>query len=457
VVAEYLFSHALTLIALLASIVMVVQLLDSKRTPQSTYAWLLAIIFVPLVAIPLFLLLGRRKFPRNAKRPSAGLPPATPGDSGEPAVARLLRQSGVAPARGGNRFELLTTGEAAFARLVSLIESAERSLDMTMFILAEDAVGLRVVEALAARARAGVSVRLILDAVGSSGVRPHATRLLAAAGAEVRTFMPLRHSPVRGRTNLRSHRKLVIVDGVHVFAGGMNVAGEYMGPPELKVAERWRDIAAVVSGPVAPDATALFESDWRYCHGDAQTRASAAPDNRGNEVVQLVPSGPDMVADTVYDALLAAIFAGRERILLITPYFVPDDALEHALVLAARRGVHTDVVVPLRSNHRLADVARRASLRELSAAGVSFHFHPQMVHAKAMVVDAVCAYIGSPNFDMRSLFLNYEDALFLYSPDAIAQVRTFADALLAECASEPPHEHSNWLLERVARLLAPEL
>jgi cardiolipin synthase len=457
VVAEYLFSHALTLIALLASLVMVVQLLDSKRTPQSTFAWLLAIIFVPLLAIPLFLLLGRRKFPRNAKRPSGRLPLATADDGEEPPVARLLRQSGAARARGGNRYELLSTGELAFARLLSLIEGAERSLDMTMFILADDAVGLCVVEALAARARAGVLVRLILDAVGSSAVRPHAARLLAAAGGEVRTFMPLRHSPVRGRTNLRSHRKLLIADGEHVFAGGMNVAGEYMGPPELEVAERFRDLAAVVSGPVAPDATALFESDWRSCGGSAAPRPAAAPSPRGDELVQLVASGPDMAADTVYDALLTAIFAARERIVLVTPYFVPDDALEHALLLDARRGVHIDVLVPLRSNHRLADVARRASLRELAAAGVSFHYHPQMVHAKAMLVDDACAYIGSPNFDMRSLFLNYEDALFLYSPDALAQVRAFADALLGECARELPREGATWLLERAARLLAPEL
>jgi cardiolipin synthase len=457
VVAQYFVSHAVAVIVLLASIVMVVQLLDSKRTPQSMFAWLLAIVFVPLAAIPLFLLFGRRKFPRRAKGPSARLEFTAADERGEPGVAHLLRRSGVAPARAGNRFELLTTGEAAFTRLLSLIEGAERSLDMTMFILAADAVGLRIVAALTARARAGVSVRLILDAVGSSGVRRHAERVLSAAGAEVRTFMPLRHSPVRGRTNLRSHRKLLIADGEHLFAGGMNIAAEYMGPPELNVAERWRDVAAVVSGPVAADATALFESDWRYCRGSARTLAAPAPSGAGSEVVQLVPSGPDMAADTVYDALLTAIFAARERIVLVTPYFVPDDALEHALVLAARRGVRTEVVVPLRSNHRLADVARRAPLRELGAAGVSLWYHPAMVHAKAMVVDELCAYIGSPNFDMRSLFLNYEDALFLYSPDAIAEVRAFADALLGECDRKPPPERENWLLERAARLLAPEL
>ena len=301
-----------------------------------------------------------------------------------------------------------------------------------------------------------MSVRLIRDAVGS-GVRRHALNLLTPAGAEVRTFMPLRHSPVRGRTNLRSHRKFLIADAEHVFAGGMNVAGEYMGPPELVVPERWRDIAAVVSGPVAPDVTALFESDWHYCRGNAPARRVATVSARGAEVVQFVPSGPDMVADTVYDALLTAIFAARERIVLVTPYFVPDDALEHALLLAARRGVRTEVVVPRRSNHHLADVARRAPLRDLSAAGVSFCYHPKIVHAKAMVVDELCAFVGSPNFDMRSLFLNYEDALFVYSPSAIAEVSAFADALLAECGREPPHERKNWLFERVARLLAPEL
>jgi cardiolipin synthase len=237
----------------------------------------------------------------------------------------------------------------------------------------------------------------------------------------------------------------------------MNVAGEYMGPPELVVPQRWRDVAAVVSGPVAADATALFESDWRYCRGIAPARGVIAPAAAGDEIVQLVPSGPDMAADTVYDALLTAIFAARERIVIVTPYFVPDDALEHALVLAVRRGVRADVLVPLRSNHRLADVARRSSLRELAAAGVTFHYHPQMVHAKAMIVDELCAYIGSPNFDMRSLFLNYEDALFLYSPGAIAAVREFADALFAECVREAPFERENWIFERVARLLAPEL
>jgi cardiolipin synthase len=328
-----------------------------------------------------------------------------------------------------------------------------------MFILADDAVGRAVVDALVEQALRGVSVRVIVDAVGSSRAYRRAAPLLRAAAADVRAFMPLRHSPIKGRTNLRSHRKLVIFDAEQVFVGGMNVADEYMGPPRAPSSSaRWRDVAAVVSGPVAADATALFESDWSFCGGQARAPDDRRIDARGDALAQVVASGPDMLTDTVYDAFLAGIFAAQERIVIVTPYYVPDETLQHALVLAARRGVRTEVVVPARSNHRIADIARRRLLSELSAAGVKVHYYPRgMVHAKAMVIDSLCAYIGSPNFDMRSLFLNYESALFVYSHEAIAQIRSFAVGLVAESVAEAPSSRANWVVEQIARLLAPEL
>jgi cardiolipin synthase len=178
----------------------------------------------------------------------------------------------------------------------------------------------------------------------------------------------------------------------------------------------------------------------------------------GDAIVQIVPSGPDLVTDTVYDLLLTAIFVARERVALVTPYYIPDDLLQHAVVLAARRGVRTEVVVPRVSNHRIADIARRSLLRELTAAGVRVRYYPRgMVHAKAMVVDDTFAYVGSPNFDMRSLFLNYENALCVYSPDAIAAIRGFIDGLMAECDTEGPPGREHRLREELARFLAPEL
>lgn len=457
-VRQYLLSHGLTALALVASLVMLVRLFESRRTPQSTFAWLLAIVFVPFVAIPLFLLLGQRKFPRRAKRPSGETPKNIQRERGEAGIAYVLRRSGTAPARAGNAFEILTTGEAAFARLTSLVRDAERSIDLTMFIIGNDPVGRGFVEALAERAENGVSVRVIVDAVGTARLYRYAAHALKAKGAEVRAFMPLRHSPIRGRTNLRSHRKIAIIDANQVFVGGMNLASEYMGPPQPESSKpRWRDVAAVVAGPVAADATALFESDWAFC-GGAPREVTSSQETRGDDVAQLVASGPDMLGDTVYDAFLTGIFEARERLALVTPYYVPDETLQHALILAARRGVRTEVLVPSSSNHRIADIARRALLRELTANGVVVHYYPRgMVHAKAMVIDDACAYIGSPNFDMRSLFLNYEDALFVYSPNAIGEIRAFIDELIRESVREGPNDRPNWLVEQVARLLAPEL
>lgn len=434
----YFASHALTLASVAAWLVMLVRISGSRRTPQSTFAWLLAFAFLPLVAIPLYLAFGSRKFPRRAKG----------------------RQLVVPPVRSGSSFELLTTGESAFASLLSIIEDAKRSIDVSVFILGDDATGRAVVAALAESAKRGVVVRVILDAVGSIASHRAAARALQAAGAEARLFMPLRHSPVRGRTNLRSHRKFVIVDGATLFAGGMNFAKEYMGPPNTDEAPpRWRDVAAVARGPVAADATALFESDWAFCGGSKRAENELEPAASGGDSrVQFVPSGPDMTTDTMYDLFLNGIFQARERVALVTPYYVPDEALQHALVLSARRGVKTEILIPAWSNHRVADLARREFVRELSANGVLVHYYTRgMVHAKAMVIDDDFAYVGSPNFDMRSLFLNYEDALCVYSPEAIAQVRAFIDNLISDCASDPPVFPKRRVVEQIALLLAPEL
>ena len=464
---SYLLAHVATVVAAIASFWLVSGFGGSRRTSQSTLAWLLGFVFIPFVAIPLFLLVGSRKFPVSAKGPEddadrrAGI-----GEQGaqRPTIAAVLRPSGVAPPRNGNSFELLATGETAYARLMELIAGAQQTIDLTMFILGHDTTGHAVVDALSERAAKGVSVRVILDAVGSAQSRSRAATALGKTGAEVRSFMPLWHSPIRGRSNLRSHRKLMVVDGQHVFAGGMILANEYMGPPRAPATSappRWRDVAAVTRGPVADDAMAMFESDWVYCGGSprkAPPAKATAHGPRGDAIVQLVPSGPDLLTDTMYDLFLTGLFEARERISLVTPYYVPDDALQHALVLAARRGVRTEIVVPSVSNHGVADFARRSLLRELTSAGVHVHYYLRgMVHAKAMVIDTTFAYVGSPNFDMRSLFLNYENALCVYSPDAIGAIRTFVDDLIAECVTEGPPFREHRILELLARFLAPEL
>jgi len=460
-VLTFVGSHPVLVAVHVVGVLMALRVLVTRRAPQSMMAWLLGLVFIPWAAVPLYALLGGRKFPRGAKGKQAplqvtdvraALPPSHPAAD----VPRVLRTEGVPGVRDGNAFQLLGTGEQAYAALLSAIAGAQRSIDLTVFILGNDEVGTSIVDSLAARARGGVRVRLLLDAVGSRPIFPRAMRELSAVGGAVRSFMPLLHAPLRGRSNLRSHRKFAIVDGRRVFLGGMNMALEYMGPTPRP--GRWRDVACLLEGPVAADAAQLFAADWAFAGKEDPERVTEVPSPSGNAVLQLVPSGPEMATDTFYDALVTALYSAQSQVACVTPYYVPDDVVQHAFILCARRGVRTELVMPASSNHALADNARRGLLAELAEAGVTFRWHPGMVHGKAMVVDDTVAYVGSPNLDMRSFFLNYEDALFLYSKEEIGAVRAWIAALAAECPdSLGPPRRRWWLIDDIARLLAPEL
>ena len=275
-----------------------------------------------------------------------------------------------------------------------------------------------------------MAVRLLLDDVGSWRVRRRFLAPLIEAGAQVAYFMPMLHIPFRGRANLRNHRKLVIVDGRIALAGGMNLAWPYIGPPGSP--DLWRDLSMVVEGPAVSELEALFASDWRFTTGRDPTRAGRpgpdpGPPGMESSVVQVVASGPDVAGDPLYESLLALIFAARDRIWIVTPYFVPDEMLARALTLAARRGVDVRLIVPERSNHMTADLARAGYLRDLhKAGGRVLLYTPVMLHAKAVVFDDQLAVIGSANMDMRSLFLNYEVALYVSSPAQVDEVAAWA-------------------------------
>jgi cardiolipin synthase len=414
--------------------VVVTRISQQRRYPSSAIAWVIGIAAVPYLGVPLFLIFGTRKVirPVTSIRATFVAPPASDVPDW---AARLLTGLNVAPAAHNNTITFHPDGLASYRALIELIESAQAHIEVCTFILGSDTVGNGVGEQLIAAVGRGVRVRLLLDAVGTVKMPKRMLRRLQAGGIDVRHFMPLLHNLFRGHTNLRNHRKLAIADGKRIWAGGRNLADEYfLGRPHQPA---WVDLSFEVAGHLAGQAQAQFEMDWRAAGGHITEHSFSAAQTEPLQagegpLAQWIASGPDYADDTVYSLLVAGFYRAQNSILLVTPYFVPDAALLDALCLACRRGVQVNLVMPTRSNHRLADMVRERALRQFSAAGGKVHLVPSMVHAKAVVIDAAIALCGSVNLDSRSLFLNYEEMTAFYGAPEIAWLTAWINHLSSQ-------------------------
>lgn len=450
--------HLATIVGFILALLLVSRILRQHSRPATSIAWFLFIVLVPWVGVPAYLVFGGRKIRGRAGR-KPGLhasPPVLPSTNFADDSARRLVACGLPPPRAGNAAELVTDGTQAYERLLALIDGARHSIHLTTFILADDRVGRSIVARLAARARDGLAVRVLVDALGSLGARAWRLRELTRAGGEVGVFMPVLPLRRRWSANLRNHRKLAIFDDDIVLTGGMNLANDYMGPPLADGGgSRWIDTCAEVRGPAVTDFAQLFAQDWQFATGQI-VAVAAPPATAGDIALQVAPTGPDVAGDPFYDVLTAAIHNARERIWIVTPYFVPDEGLLRALALQARVGVDVRLVMPRRSNHRVADLARNRLLRELGHSGVRVFLHPHaMIHAKHIVIDEHVAITGSVNMDARSLYLNYELAVFAYGRVATARDAWWIERLAAQCEHRlPPRpgvlgrwaEDLSWLL-----------
>ncbi len=437
-------------------------IIRQHRPPASTLAWILFIVMVPYLGVPFYLVFGGRKVKLLARRKANLRREAErEPDKNLSPLEQLLMAHGVSPADEGNRLSLCETGEASYAALIDLIEGATQRIDLCFFIFHPDRIGREILNRLIRCAEEGVAVHLLLDGFGSLQTRERFLKPLAEAGGHFVFFNPVLHRPLRGHTNLRNHRKLAIADDRQVLAGGANIASEYMGPDTET--ERWRDLTFVIEGPAVVRFVELFRADWQYASGQApgqRATLTVVPACRVGEArLQVVPSGPDMPGDALYDVLLTAIFGARQRLWLVTPYFIPDDALCRAIILAVHRSVDVRILLPRKSNHRLADIAGRSYLREIQQEGGRILLYGQgMVHAKAVVADKDLAILGSANTDMRSLLLNYEVGVLVTSQIEVEQVSYWLEKLMQGCEEGVDNVSViGDMGEGLARLLAPQL
>lgn len=463
----WLQAHAAIVVVSILVVITATLILQQQRTPQSILAWLLFVMLVPYLAIPLFLVLGSRK-QRNTVDPLRFEPSQTTialEQTGRQ-LDSLLRNSGLPGAAAGHQFTLLGSGEDAYAAVTQLIANAHSMIDVQMYVLGDDPVGRELVNELENKARAGVSVRVLLDRIGTWHRPRTQLQALVQAGGQIRYSSPLLHAPFKGHINLRNHRKLILVDNRTAFSGGMNIAEEYLGPTPL--ASRWRDCAYRLQGPVVESFSRVFNSDWQAAASTSKTRKNDAVfthispdpdcDPTRHGIAQLAVSGPDMPTDALHDALVLACYRANRQIWLVTPYFLPTPALLDALTSAAHRGIPVGIIVPDRSNQWSADLSRGAYLRNAVDSGCQiYRYTVGMVHAKLAITDDI-GFIGSANMDMRSLLLNFEASLVLYSPDDVRQLSAWIDALIPACeAGIPSSNRARHALERVLSLGAPLL
>ena len=357
---------------------MLSDVLKQRRAPASTAAWLLILLALPYLGVGLYLLFGARKLARPRHRlgriPLACFPQVEE-EQAHP-LDRLLRGLGVAGAVDGNQCCMHETPEQALQRLLAMLQSAQRRILIDMYDLSGDHVGRQIFAALTERASQGVEVKVLVDDIGSLALRSAAARKLRKAGGTMVRFRPVTQLATLRVANLRNHRKIVVVDAWHAWSGGRNLADAYLSP--LTSAHAWQDYSFDLTGPATLALENIAVSDWQFATGESlkpfenSDASCAKPQNHAADGarVQIVPTGPDCREDAWYNALLCACFTAKRRLWLVTPYFVPDEALLNAIALAARRGVEVILVVPKRSDNRIVDWVRRNYLRELAQCGV---------------------------------------------------------------------------------------
>lgn len=461
-----LFSYIFSIAGFLLAILLIARLMREKRQPSNTLSWLMVLVFLPHLGVPLYLLFGGRKLRRLAAGKNLLYPSKDPTrltqfegwDEKHP-----LFSAATNPPTSGNRIDLLLTGEDTFKVLEEEILRARHTIHIMAFILARDEVGRRLVDLLARRAREGVKVRLMMDALGCFKTRGYFVNPLRRAGGETARFMPMLPIQSRWSANLRNHRKMAIFDEERAIVGGHNLALEYMGPKPL--AGRFQDFGARISGPAVRELNEIFTADWNFATGKESPplQVTPAPETTGagDGIMQVIASGPDVTQDLLYEAILLLIQEAKEEIIIITPYFIPDEVLYRSLILKLHSGRKVTIIVPQRSNHPVTDLARAHHLRELQRAGATvLAYRPGMLHAKVILIDHKVVMFGSVNIDLRSLFVNYEVGLFCYSAREVSGAYQWSATIAAQSTvfeedrARPPG-FVRTLGEDLSRLLAP--
>jgi cardiolipin synthase len=383
--------------------------------------------------------------------------PAEQTDGYEESAALVQRVGGM-PKVAGNGVELIDDYDAVIKRLVTDIDAAKLHVRILVYLFADDATGMKVIDALGRAKQRGVDCHVLIDPVGSYKWLKGTRAALQAAGVETKEALPFRYLRGRTRRDMRNHRKLFLIDGMIGYAGSQNIVAKDFRPGITN-----HELVARVTGPIVAQMTGAFMADW-YLETEVILEENIAlPPSNGEVTAQLLPSGADYRCEGFQTFLVWKIHRAERHVLITTPYLIPDEDLLSAMRTAVLRGVVVDLVVSAIADQKLVNMAQRSYYQELIDGGIRIHrFRNFLLHAKNVSIDGSTAVIGSSNVDIRSFQLNEEVSLVLYGVDAVAPLEAIQ---LGYLNASDPVDPARWkrrpalhkIGENIARMVSPLL
>lgn len=453
-------------------ILSMIHALLNKRNIRAAIGWIGLIWFAPVLGIVLYFLFGINRIRRRAKsrigdRDHVSTPdPFHPIDTGEilkelPAdkkylgsLARLTHRLTELPLLEGNTVEPLFDGDEAYPAMLEAIREARESITLCSYIFAGSGIGKKFVDELVRAKERGVSIRVIVDDVGARHSSPSAIDELRNNDIPVRRFMET-WLPWKFRyANLRNHRKIMVVDGSIGFTGGMNISKKYWQPDYKGTDTVHRDLHFRLEGPVVSHLQYTFAEDWVFCDGEELSGPSWFPEQnpQGTVLARGISHGPDEDYDKIHQTLIGATAVAEESIKIITPYFLPDEEIMESLKVAALRGIDLELFIPQDINLRLLEWASGPTLEELTRSDADVYRTPEPFdHSKLTIVDDCWVFLGSTNWDARSLKLNFEFNVECYDEELASLLLERIDSLRDESHKMELEEFENRTFVRTVR------
>lgn len=429
-----LFAIAYVLIAVAAAI----HVLVYKRNSRAAFGWLGLIITFPFAGAVLYALFGINRVARKARQ--MGKDPGAPDEESAPLQLKpsgaLMDQPGFRitghELSSGNRVTTLQNGEEAFPEMLTAIESARREVLLSTYIFDNDDTGRRFIEKLAEARDRGCTVCVLVDDVGIRYSLPTIIGELKKHDLPYRRFMPFRLFPPSFSINLRTHRKILVTDRKLGFAGGMNIGDRQLvdGPSK----HRASDLHFRFEGPVTDDLVTLFREDWAFFDGEEAGDWKADPAPVGHARCRVISDGPDETLDSLMLVIMGAISCARERVWIMTPYFLPERQMLGCLQAAALSGVDVRVMIPAENNWPIVQWALQHNMAELLDAGVRIYQRPPpFAHSKSLLIDQEFSLVGSTNLDPRSLRLNFELGVEIYDQALNSELAAHFEHTMEHC------------------------